>query len=72
MFSHLAASAYEDVEWINILVPWVADIATNRPHIKIIGEPKNMKSTQPTERSLLQGYVSAIKSLRELWVVNVY
>jgi len=32
-----SASAYEDVEWINKLVSWVADIATNKPRIKIIG-----------------------------------
>jgi hypothetical protein len=44
-YPHLAASAYEDVEWINILVSWVANIATNRPHIKIIGAPKGIKFT---------------------------
>ncbi|KAH9991945.1 class I glutamine amidotransferase-like protein [Russula compacta] len=32
-----SASAYEEVEWISKLVSWVADIATSRPHIKIIG-----------------------------------
>ncbi|KAI0289422.1 hypothetical protein B0F90DRAFT_1868323 [Multifurca ochricompacta] len=32
-----AASAYEDVEWINRLVSWVADLSVQRPHIKIIG-----------------------------------
>ncbi|KAI0317968.1 class I glutamine amidotransferase-like protein, partial [Amylostereum chailletii] len=31
-----AASAYEDVEWINKLVAWVARIATSKPQIKII------------------------------------
>ena len=41
----LAASAYEDVEWISKLVSWVADIATSRPHIKIIGMPKTIKFT---------------------------
>jgi hypothetical protein len=32
-----AASAYEDAEWINKLVSWVADVAVQRPRIKIIG-----------------------------------
>ncbi|KAN0126047.1 Class I glutamine amidotransferase-like protein [Russula decolorans] len=32
-----AASAYEDVEWINKLVSWVANVANSRPRIKIIG-----------------------------------
>jgi hypothetical protein len=33
----LAASAYEDAEWINKLVSWVADVAVHRSRIKIIG-----------------------------------
>jgi len=37
IISGSSASAYEDVEWINELVSWVAEIATSRPHIKIIG-----------------------------------
>ncbi|KAI0041907.1 class I glutamine amidotransferase-like protein [Auriscalpium vulgare] len=32
-----AASAYEDVEWINKLVSWTARLATTKPQIKIIG-----------------------------------
>ncbi|KAI9456748.1 class I glutamine amidotransferase-like protein [Russula earlei] len=32
-----SATAYEDVEWINKLVSWVAEIAMSRPRIKIIG-----------------------------------
>jgi hypothetical protein len=32
-----AASAYEDAEWINKLVSWVADVAVHRSRIKIIG-----------------------------------
>ncbi|KAI0266443.1 class I glutamine amidotransferase-like protein [Gloeopeniophorella convolvens] len=32
-----AASAYENVEWVNKLVSWVAALATNKPQIKIIG-----------------------------------
>ncbi|KAI0247387.1 class I glutamine amidotransferase-like protein [Lactifluus subvellereus] len=32
-----AASAYEDAEWINKLVSWVADLAMHKPCIKIIG-----------------------------------
>ena len=33
----VAASAYEDFEWIKTLVAWVAALATQRPLIKIIG-----------------------------------
>jgi hypothetical protein len=33
----VAASAYEDFEWIKRLVAWVATLATQRPLIKIIG-----------------------------------
>ena len=33
----VAASAYEDFEWIKRLVSWVASLATQRPLIKIIG-----------------------------------
>ena len=33
----LGASAYENVEWIDKLVSWVADVAINRPRTKIIG-----------------------------------
>ena len=38
--SHLivAASAYEDVEWINKLVSWIANVVSTKPQIKIIGE----------------------------------
>lgn len=32
-----AASAYENVEWINKLTAYVADIAKTKPHIKIFG-----------------------------------
>lgn len=32
-----AASAYENLEWINRLVDYVRDVATNKPHIKLIG-----------------------------------
>ncbi|KAI0067118.1 class I glutamine amidotransferase-like protein [Artomyces pyxidatus] len=32
-----AASAYEDVPWINKLVEWVARLASTKPEIKIIG-----------------------------------
>lgn len=35
--SSTAASAYENVEWINKLVSYVTRIATSRPDIKIIG-----------------------------------
>jgi len=37
VISGSSASAYEDVEWINKLVSWVAEIATSRPYIKLIG-----------------------------------
>ena len=33
-----AASAYEDVEWINTLVAYIASIAEKKPHIKLLGE----------------------------------
>jgi hypothetical protein len=42
LFSRLAASACEDVEWINKLMSWVADVATNKPQIKIIGMPNDI------------------------------
>jgi len=32
-----AASAYENLEWINRLVSFVRDVAQNKPHIKLIG-----------------------------------
>lgn len=32
-----AASAYEDIPWINKLVSWVAETANNRPEVKLIG-----------------------------------
>ncbi|KAA1477948.1 class I glutamine amidotransferase-like protein [Dentipellis sp. KUC8613] len=32
-----ASSAYEDIPWINKLVSWVADVATTKPQIKIVG-----------------------------------
>jgi hypothetical protein len=35
-----ASSAYVDVPWINKLVEYVADVANNKPHIKIIGKAK--------------------------------
>ncbi|KAF5340284.1 hypothetical protein D9611_007840 [Ephemerocybe angulata] len=33
-----AASAYENVEWVNKLVAFVKDLVENRSHIKVIGE----------------------------------
>jgi hypothetical protein len=33
----IAASAYQDLEWINKLVAYTAYIATSKPHVKIIG-----------------------------------
>lgn len=32
-----AASAYEDIGWINKLVRYIAHVAENKPHIKIVG-----------------------------------
>lgn len=32
-----AASAYENVEWINRLVDYIRDVGTNKQHIKLIG-----------------------------------
>jgi len=37
MLTGSAASAYEDIEWINNLVAYIAHIAQTKPHIKIIG-----------------------------------
>jgi GMP synthase-like glutamine amidotransferase len=34
---HTAASAYENVEWINRLVAYVADLAKSKPKVKIFG-----------------------------------
>lgn len=34
---YLAASAYENLEWINELVKYTAFIAKEKPHIKLIG-----------------------------------
>ena len=68
----LAASAYEDVEWINKLVPWVADVAINRPHIKIIGLSGPSNSLCILEIIYKQGYALVIKLSHELSVVNAY
>ncbi|KAH8103318.1 class I glutamine amidotransferase-like protein [Cristinia sonorae] len=32
-----AASAYENLEWINLLVAYIASVAEEKPHIKLIG-----------------------------------
>jgi len=37
MYTGSAASAYNDVEWINKLVKFTARVANDKPHIKIIG-----------------------------------
>lgn len=64
---------YEDVEWINKLVSWVADVANSRPRIKIIGPPSLLYSPYISEIVIHeQEYVLVIKSLRELSAVNVY
>ena len=68
----LAASAYEDVEWINKLVPWVADVAINRPHIKIIGLSSPSNSLYILEIIYEQGYALVIKLSRVLSAVNAY
>lgn len=68
----IAASAYEDVEWINKLVPWVADVAINRPRIKIIGPPDLLSPPYTLEIIHEQEYVLVIKSSRELSAVNAY
>lgn len=33
-----ASSAYENIEWINKLVAYTANIAETKPHVKLIGE----------------------------------
>ncbi|KAL0958821.1 hypothetical protein HGRIS_014140 [Hohenbuehelia grisea] len=35
-----AASAYENLEWINKLVSYVAELPAKRPHAKIFGMPR--------------------------------
>ncbi|KAF8960621.1 class I glutamine amidotransferase-like protein [Flammula alnicola] len=37
MLTGSAASAYENIEWINKLVAYIARVAETKPHIKIIG-----------------------------------
>ena len=32
-----AASAYDNLDWINRLVDYIRDVGTNKPHIKLIG-----------------------------------
>lgn len=32
-----AASAYENLDWINRLVDYIRDVGTKQPHIKLIG-----------------------------------
>jgi hypothetical protein len=68
----LAASAYEDVEWINKLVAWVADVATNRPRTKIIGLSCPLNPPYILEIIREQEYVLVIKSSRELSAANAY
>ncbi|GLB41054.1 putative class I glutamine amidotransferase-like protein [Lyophyllum shimeji] len=37
MYTGSAASAYEDVEWINRLVAFTARVVNEKPHIKVLG-----------------------------------
>ncbi|PSR78424.1 hypothetical protein PHLCEN_2v7415 [Hermanssonia centrifuga] len=42
-----AASAYENLEWINQLVAYIASLAEEKPHIKLIGT-----STSPSHQPI--------------------
>jgi len=38
----IAASAYENIEWVNKLVGYIARVAETKPHVKLIGAPRTM------------------------------
>lgn len=46
-FFFLAASAYEDVPWINELVDWVAWLAKSKPGTKIVGRQNSSNTRTP-------------------------
>lgn len=48
-----AASAYENLEWINRLVDYIRDVGTNKPHIKLIGVSPFLKCCKFTQADVL-------------------
>jgi hypothetical protein len=68
-----AASAYDDVEWVNKLADYLKRIAETKPHIKLIGPSQFLPSRHYIHTMQFeQACALAIKSSHELLVASVF
>lgn len=58
----IEASAYDDIEWINKLVDYVARVTTVKPKLKFIGASSDLGASAPLLNHRVQASASGIRS----------